>query len=247
MSNTGSTRETPRRRCSKSGPTTWRRCAAWHPRWPRSARWRRSTRSSGSSPPTARTRTRKRRWAGFSRRRTAAPRLSRRWPPRSWCALTTPRLQGDLRQWPAWLYPTLRARRALDTGDSQGALQALQALSDARDGDDLAAHPAPWLTLLEAAWRASRWTELRAVAAKVRSRWPDAILPDLVLGAALMRDGQHEQGAALLHGAAARDPGGQAPCRLGGPGHPYRHLWPPAAVRRTPRTAAGGGRRRPGA
>ena len=139
-----------------------------------------------------------------------------------------PALQVDLQRWPAWLYPALRARRALEVGNAGAAFHALRPLIDARDQDELAAHPAPWLTLLEAAWRAGRWAELRAIAARVRSRWPGAALPDLLLGAALMRDGQHEQGVALLHNAVARDPAGQTPARVWGAGHPYRSLWPEA-------------------
>ncbi len=142
-----------------------------------------------------------------------------------------PQAQGELTQWPAWLYPALRARRALEVGDAQTAFQALHVLLDAREGDGMADHPAPWLALLESAWRAARWAELRVIAAQARSRWPGAVLPDLLLGAVLMRDGQHDQGMTLLHDAVARDPAGQVPCRLWGAGHPYRHLWPePAPV-----------------
>jgi tetratricopeptide (TPR) repeat protein len=136
------------------------------------------------------------------------------------------KLRDALRQPPAWLSPALRAHRALEVGDAQSAFRVLQALTEARGDEDVVAHPAPWLVLLEAAWRAARWTELRAIATRVRSRWSGAVLPGLLLGAVLMHDGQHEPGAVLLHDAAAQDPTGRVAIRLWGPGHPYRHLWP---------------------
>jgi Peptidase family C25 len=57
-------------------------------------------------------------------------------------------------------------------------------------------------------------------------RFPECLLPLLVLAEALMEAGQAERGVAMLHQAASLDVTGQVVQRLWGEQHPYRNLWP---------------------
>lgn len=57
-------------------------------------------------------------------------------------------------------------------------------------------------------------------------RWPDCLACQLYLADWLMETPETDRAVALLHTAAASDPGGQVAERLWGPRHAYRALWP---------------------
>ncbi len=121
---------------------------------------------------------------------------------------------------PPWLRATLLAMQLADDGRYSEASSELDWI---RHG---VTHPVPWHVLLEATWRSGEYGSLRALATAARNRWTDAVLPDLLLGDVMVREGMSEQGLELLHEAASEDPVGLVPRRIWGGHWPYEDMWP---------------------
>lgn len=124
---------------------------------------------------------------------------------------------------PSWAITLADLRARLKEGDSGAAGELLPALLASDSGSALTA--ATHLELLaqdpETPDRA-----LRQLAEHYQAKFPEALLPSLVLADALIKGGQSAKGVSLIHQAVSRDITGQIAVRLWGEDHAYRSLWP---------------------
>ena len=67
---------------------------------------------------------------------------------------------------------------------------------------------------------------LRQLSEHYHDKYPDALLPLLVLADSLIKGGQSDKGVTLIHQAVSKDIIGQVACRLWGDNHAYKNLWP---------------------
>jgi len=67
---------------------------------------------------------------------------------------------------------------------------------------------------------------LRQLAEHYQAKFPQCLMPSLVLADSLIKGGQSGTGVGLIHKAVSRDTTGQVVCRLWGKDHPYKNLWP---------------------
>ncbi len=67
---------------------------------------------------------------------------------------------------------------------------------------------------------------LRQLAEHYYHKYPECLVPLVVLADSLIKGGQSDRGVDLLHKAASNDLTGQVVNRLWGHNHPYHNLWP---------------------
>jgi len=124
---------------------------------------------------------------------------------------------------PSWAKPLaeIRAKRMQD--DPAAAGELLPALLGSESGSALAAITHLELLALDPT---TPDLALRQLAEYYQAKFPEVLLPNLVLADSLIRGGQSDKGVALIHQAVSRDLTGQVACRLWGEDHPYKSLWP---------------------
>jgi hypothetical protein len=124
---------------------------------------------------------------------------------------------------PSWAKSLAEIRSKLKQEDPRTAGEFLPALLGSDSGSALAA-----VTHLELLSRDSDTPDLalRQLAEHYQSKFPEALLPSLILADSLIKGGQSDKGVALIHKAVSRDITGQVACRLWGEDHVYKNLWP---------------------
>ena len=124
---------------------------------------------------------------------------------------------------PTWAKPLAELRKTLSGDGVPVSGEFLPAVLGSDSGSVLAAVTHLELLALdpETPDRA-----LRQLAEHYQAKFPEALLPSLVLADSLIKSGQSDKGVGLIHQAASRDITGQVPCRLWGNGHVYQKLWP---------------------
>ena len=124
---------------------------------------------------------------------------------------------------PTWAKPLAELRKTLSGDGVPVSGEFLPAVLGSDSGSVLAAVTHLELLALdpETPDRA-----LRQLAEHYQAKFPEALLPSLVLADSLIKSGQSDKGVGLIHQAASRDITGQVACRLWGNGHVYQKLWP---------------------
>ncbi len=124
---------------------------------------------------------------------------------------------------PAWADPLAKLRSKLIKGELKDAAQFLPNLLGKDPDCPLAA--VSHLELL-AADSDTPDLALRQMAEHYHAKYPETLLPLLILADALIKGGQSSKGVGMIHRAASQDVSGQVARRLWGNNHPYRNLWP---------------------
>jgi hypothetical protein len=124
---------------------------------------------------------------------------------------------------PEWALPLAKVRASLIKGDLKSAAENLPALLGMNPNSALAAATHLELLVLDPD---TPDLALRQLAEHYQNKYPDALLPGLVLADSLIKGGQSDRGVGLIHKAASLDITGQVACRLWGANHPYQNLWP---------------------
>ena len=124
---------------------------------------------------------------------------------------------------PPWAKSLAEIRAKLKQDDPGAAGEILPALLGSDSGSALAA-----VTHLELLSQDSDTPDraLRQLAEHYLAKFPDALLPSLILADSLIKGGQSDKGVALIHKAVSRDITGQVARRLWGEDHVYKSLWP---------------------
>ncbi len=124
---------------------------------------------------------------------------------------------------PAWAHPLAKIRSNINKGDLKAAAIDLPSLLGLNANSPLAAS-----THLELLVRDQDTPDLalRQLAEHYQKKFPDTLLPLLVLADSLIQGGQSDLGVGLIHKAASLDLTGQVAHRIWGLDHPYQNLWP---------------------
>lgn len=124
---------------------------------------------------------------------------------------------------PGWARPLAKVRASISKGDLKSATMILPALLGLNSNSALAAVTHLELLALDPE---TPDLALRQLAEHYQNKFPDALLPLLVLADSLIKGGQSDRGVGLIHKAASLDLTGQVALRLWGNNHPYQNLWP---------------------
>lgn len=124
---------------------------------------------------------------------------------------------------PSWAKPLAELRKNLSSEGARGGGEFLPALLGSDSNSALAAVTHLELLALDPDTPARA---LRQLAEHYQAKFPQALLPTLILADSLIKGGQSAKGVALIHQAASRDITGQVACRLWGNQHVYSSLWP---------------------
>lgn len=124
---------------------------------------------------------------------------------------------------PSWAKTLADLRLRLKQEDTGAAGELLPSLLGSDSGSALAA-----ITHLELLVQdpATPDRALRQLAEHYQTKFPEALLPTLILADTLIKGGQSAKGVGLIHKAVSQDITGQIACRLWGEDHPYKNLWP---------------------
>jgi hypothetical protein len=124
---------------------------------------------------------------------------------------------------PTWAKSLAEIRKTLLEGNLRAASKLMPVLLGSDSGSALAA-----ITHLELLSKDPDTPDLalRQLAEHYQSKFPEALLPSLVLADSLIKGGQNHKGVSLIHKAVSRDLTGQVACRLWGENHAYQDLWP---------------------
>ncbi len=131
-----------------------------------------------------------------------------------------PEIKKDL---PDWAHPLAKIRACVQKGDLKSAANILPALLGLNPKSALAAVTHLELLVLD---QETPDLALRQLAEYYQNKYPDALLPLLVLADSLIKGGQADRGVGLIHKAASLDLTGQVARRLWGENHAYQNLWP---------------------
>jgi len=126
-------------------------------------------------------------------------------------------------QIPNWARPLAKVRASIKKGDLRSAANNLPALLGLNPKSALAATTHLELLVLDSE---TPDLALRQLAEHYQNKFPDALLPLLVLADSLIKGGQSDRGVGLIHKAASLDLTGQVARRLWGEDHAYKNLWP---------------------
>ncbi len=123
---------------------------------------------------------------------------------------------------PDWAHPLAKIRSNIKKEDLKAAAKDLPALLGLNPNSALAA-----ATHLELLVRDQETPDLalRQLAEHYHNKFPDALLPLLVLADSMIKGGQSDSGVGLIHKAASLDLTGQVAQRIWGKDHPYKDLW----------------------
>jgi len=124
---------------------------------------------------------------------------------------------------PEWARPLAKVRASIKKGNLKSAAKILPALLGMDPNSALAASTHLELLVLD---QETPDLALRQLAEYYQNKYPDALLPLLVLADTLINGGQSDRGVGLIHKAASLDITGQVARRLWGDNHPYQNLWP---------------------
>jgi len=124
---------------------------------------------------------------------------------------------------PSWAKPLAELRSRLEGENPQQGGEFLPAVLGHNSGSALAA-----VTHLALLSRDEHTPDLalRQLAEHYHQKFPETMLPSLVLADSLIKGGQSSKGVALIHRAVSKDITGQVARRLWGEEHPYQNLWP---------------------
>ncbi len=124
---------------------------------------------------------------------------------------------------PEWARPLAKVRASIEKGDLKSAAKNLPTLLGLNPNSALAAATHLELLVLDPE---TPDLALRQLAEHYQNKFPNALLPLLVLADSLIKGGQSDKGVGLIHKAASIDLTGQVARRLWGEDHAYRNLWP---------------------
>ncbi len=125
-------------------------------------------------------------------------------------------------QLPKWAQPLAQIRASIIKGDLVQAASHLPALLGLNPESPLAATTHLGLLVRDTDTPA---LALRQLAEHYQSKYPETLLPTLILADSLIKGGQSDRGVGLIHKAASQDIIGQVAKRIWGEQHPYRNLW----------------------
>ena len=126
-------------------------------------------------------------------------------------------------QIPDWARPLAKVRSSIKKGDLRSAANNLPTLLGLNPKSPLAAATHLELLVLDPE---TPDLALRQLAEHYQCKFPDALMPLLVLADSLIKGGQSDRGVGLIHKAASLDITGQVARRLWGKEHAYQNLWP---------------------